>query len=525
MRILLIEDNDDDACLIREMLQTKNDAGVDLEWVDRMAKGLRRLAEGKVDLILLDLSLPDSQGLETFDKVQAYAPDLPVVVLTGLDDEAMAVQAVRRGTQDYLVKGRLDGDLLSRAIRYAFERKQAQTALRESEAQLRHAQKMESIGQLAAGIAHDFNNLLTVINSYSDMLLGEHRFDEAFLRNGLNQIKEAGHRAASLTRQLLAFSRRQVLEPKILDLNEAVANIAKMLRRLIGEDIALEFCPHPALGGVKADPGQIEQIIINLAVNARDAMPQGGRLTVETMNVDLDEAAARAQQSVEPGSYVMLAVSDTGCGMDTGTQARIFEPFFTTKGIGHGTGLGLATVYGIVKQSGGHIAVSSEPGKGSTFRIYLPRLKEKAGPAPAALPPDETLLGSETVLLVEDDEMVRSLTQAILERYGYTVLAARNVHDALYFSGDRARAIHLLLTDTIMPEMNGPELAKRVLRMRPDLKVLFMSGYTDKVFSNDGSQEAGVVCLQKPFTPQALARKIRSVLNSPPLPISPKRAG
>ncbi|MBK5281651.1 MAG: response regulator [Nitrospiraceae bacterium] len=523
MRVLLIEDNEDDAILIREMLAEKKDLGIELEWVDRLSRGLTELGSGKIDLVLLDLSLPDSHGLETFDTVQHCAPDVPIVVLTGLDDEAMANQAVRRGAQDYLVKGRLDSYLLTRAARYAVERKQAERALRESEAQLRQSQKMEGIGQLAGGIAHDFNNLLTVINSYSDMLLGEIGFDNPFVRNGLDQIKEAGHRAASLTRQLLAFTRQQVLEPKILDLNESVSNMAKLLRRLIGEDIALVLCPHPALGRVKVDPGQVEQIIMNLAVNARDAMPGGGELTIETMNVELDNVDARQQISVAPGSYVMLGVSDTGCGMDADTKTRMFEPFFTTKGPGKGTGLGLATVHGIVKQSGGSIGVSSDLGKGTTFNIYLPRIDGAVERLDPISVPNAAFRGSETILLVEDEEMVRALAQAILERNGYTVLAAKNVHEALWVAQKESTAIHLLLTDTIMPGMNGPELAQQVLAIRPAMKVLYMSGYTDKAFTSTAACEPGFTFLQKPFTPQTLGHKVREIL-AVPLPNRTERA-
>jgi two-component system, cell cycle sensor histidine kinase and response regulator CckA len=524
MRVLLIEDNEDDACLIREMLMEKEDAGIVLVWVDRLGSGLTRLAENTSDLVLLDLSLPDSHGLETFDLVQGCAQDVPIVVLTGLDDEVTANQAVRRGAQDYLVKGRLDGTLLARAARYAVERKQSEKALRESEARLRQSQKMEGIGQLAGGIAHDFNNLLTVINSYSDMLLGEVGVESPFVRNGLGQIKEAGHRAASLTRQLLAFTRQQVLEPKILDLNESVSTMAKLLRRLIGEDIALVLCPHPALGRVKVDPGQVEQVIMNLAVNARDAMPGGGQLTIETTNVEVGRIDADQHPSIDPGSYVMLEVRDTGCGMGADTQAHIFEPFFTTKGLGKGTGLGLATVYGIVKQSGGSIGVSSALGQGTTFKIYLPRIEGVAERLEPISTPNVPLRGSETILLVEDEEMVRGLAQAILALNGYTVLAAKSVTDALRFAQEELQPIHLLLTDTIMPGMNGPELAQQVLAMRPAMKVLFMSGYTDKVLSSTTAWEPGTAFLQKPFTPQTLGDKVREILEVSPLHHTERKA-
>ncbi len=768
MRVLLIEDNEDDACLIGETLTERTAADIELEWVDRLGSGLTRLAEDKIDVVLLDLSLPDSHGLETLDKVQRQTPDVPVIVLTHLDNEAVAVQAVRKGAQDYLLKGRSDGILLIRAIRHAIERKQSEKAVRDSEArlraiidtaldaliginaqgiiidwnpraevifgwargealgqkladliippryreaherglqhflstgeavvlnrsievaglrrdgtefplelsitsikrgetyvfnaflsditerkraeenrirmasivessedaiigktldgivtswnrgaertfgytadevigkligllipqdrfdeesqiiervkqgehvshfetvrrrkdgteinialtispikdgegramgfseiarditeqksleaQLRQAQKMEGIGQLAGGIAHDFNNLLTVINSYSAMVLGELDFSNPFVRNGIEQIKEAGHRAASLTRQLLMFSRQQVLEPKVLDLNEVVSNIAKLLRRLIGEDVTQVLCLHPALGRVKIDPGQMEQVIMNLAVNARDAMAGGGQLTIETENVELDNAYACKHALVQPGPYVMLAVSDTGCGMDADTQARIFEPFFTTKGPGKGTGLGLATVYGIVKQSGGNIWVYSELGKGTTLKIYLPRVEQTSElPEPGAAPV-ELPRGSETVLLVEDEEMVRALAQAILERYGYRVLAARNVQDALRFAQESQEPIHLLLTDTIMPVMNGPELAKQFRSIRPESKVLFMSGYTDKVIAYTATLEPGTAFLQKPFTPQTLTQKVHEVLNAIPQSHSTERA-
>jgi two-component system, cell cycle sensor histidine kinase and response regulator CckA len=515
VRILLIEDNEDEVCLIRGMLLETNDAAIDVEWVEQLDRGLTRLAQGNIDLVLLDLSLPDSQGLESVDRVWSHTQDVPIIVLTGLDDEALASRAVRSGAQDYLVKGRFDRPFLMRALRYAVERKAAERALRRTEAQLHQVQKMELIGQLAGGLAHDLNNLLTVINGHSEMLSEKIGSDNTGWRNGLDPIKDAGQRAASLTRRLLDLSRRQAPESKVLDLNDAVSGMGNLLRQLIGKQIDLALRPHPGLGRVRADPGQVEQIIMNLAVNARDAMPGGGQLTIETMNVELDSAYALMHQSVEPGSYVMLAVSDTGCGMDAATQARLFEPFFTTKEPGKGTGLGLATVYGIVKQSKGNIWVYSEPGRGTTFKIYLPRLEEdtkRVAPAPG---PDVTVGGSETVLLVEDQEMVRTLARTILQRYGYTVVTAPNGHEALRIAHERPGPIHLLLTDAVMPGMNGPQLAGLVRSVRSDMKVLYMSGYTDGLFGQTWRGEPGIPLLQKPFTPQTLARKVREVLGVP----------
>lgn len=513
MRVLLIEDNEDDVCLIREMLSDSRSHGIELNWADRLSTGLTELASSPFALVLLDLSLPDSWGLETFRRVQAQAPDLPLIVLTGLDDEALADQAVREGAQDYLVKGRLDSYILLRAARYAVERKDAQKVLRESEAQLRQAQKMESIGRLAGGIAHDFNNLLTVINSYSEMLLGDVGTSNSSIRKGLEEIKDAGHRAASLTRQLLAFSRRQVLEPKIVDLNEAVVNTARLLRRLIGEDIALVLCPDPKLGQIKADPGHVEQIIMNLVINARDAMPAGGQLTVQTMNAEVDHGSVPAHPSVQPGSYALLSVSDTGCGMSQDTLARIFEPFFTTKEAGNGTGLGLSTVEAIVKQLGGGIGVASQSEKGTTFTIYFPRVEGKTEPLTLGSPLNDAIRGDETILLVEDDQMVRSLAQAILERYGYTVIATRNVQDALHFA--REKTFDLLITDTIMPVMNGPELASQLRTLQPHIKTLLMSGYTNKDLASAGTHQIEDAFLQKPFTPEMLVRKVREILRTP----------
>jgi PAS domain S-box-containing protein len=377
------------------------------------------------------------------------------------------------------------------------------------EKQLRQTQKMEAVGQLSGGIAHDFNNLLGVIIGYSEIL--EHRLapDDPLQKECL-QIKKAGQSAASLTRQLLAFSRQQVLEPRVLDLNSIVLNVEKMLRRLIGEHIDLRTHLDPALGSVKADQSQIEQVIINLAVNARDAMAKGGKLIIETSNVVLDEDYARRHSPQMPGPYVLLSVADTGIGMDAETQARIFEPFFTTKELGKGTGLGLSTVYGVVRQSGGHIWVYSEPGQGTTFKIYLPLAGQTARLQPPSAGPAESLRGSETILLVEDEEALRGLTRSLLEERGYTVLEAELPEAATEIARGHRGTIHLLLTDMVMPGMNGRDLAANLAAMRPEMRVVYMSGYTG--FTHAGLADPEISLLAKPFTRETLLRKVREAL-------------
>ena len=381
------------------------------------------------------------------------------------------------------------------------------------EMQLLQAQKMEAVGLLAGGVAHDFNNVLTAIGGYAELVREDLPGEDA-RRHDVEEILRATERAATLTRQLLAFSRRQVLAPRVLDLNGVVAGVDNMLRRLIGADVELRTALGPVLGAVRADPGQLEQVIMNLVVNARDAMPRGGKLTIETANAELDESYALEHPSVVAGPYVMLAVSDSGVGMDAATQARIFEPFFTTKEKGKGTGLGLATVYGIVKQSGGNIWLYSEPGRGTTFKIYLPRVDQPpeqpaAAPAPRAAP-----RGSETVLLVEDDEAVRALARKMLAAHGYTVLAAASGAEALKLAADHTGPIHLLVTDVVLPGMSGRELAARFQSVRPALKVLYTSGYTDEAIVHHGVLDPGIAFLQKPFTSGALARKVRETLDS-----------
>jgi PAS domain S-box-containing protein len=803
MRVLLIEDNEDDALLIREALSRQPGDPVAVEWADRLDSGLAQLAREHVDAVLVDLSLPDSQGLDIVRRIRRQARDAPVVVLTGLDDEAVAERALRQGAQDYLVKARLSGDALMRAIRYAVGRHQGELALRKSEErfqlacratrdaiwdwdidadsltwndtyqavfgqgllekdtrmatwakrihpderdtvlagldtairstetlwtaefrflrtdgtyasalnrgyvvrsedgvprrmigamidmserrqldrqraaqlavaialdesvspgeamptllrvigelkewafgslwlvdshqkvlrvdatwhspsidteeltavyrtvsvrpgiglagqtwktgtplilsdiaedqtfptaymaqeaglrgacafpihrgqeiigvlefytkevlrvddeqrqmlaelgskisqflhrkdlerQLRQSQKMEALGRMAGGIAHDFNNLLTVINSWSELLL-EHASMEEKWQRGLTQIKEAGDKAAGLTRQLLAFTRHQVVEQQVMNLNERVMNIVEMMQRVIGEDIHLAVNLDPQLGQVKADAGQMEQVIMNLVVNARDAMPEGGRLELKTHSIRIKETDPLPHEELHPGSYAVLMVRDSGCGMDAETLAHIFEPFFTTKERGKGTGLGLATVYGIVTQSGGSIAVESEPGGGTLFTIYLPQLGDRPPDSlsKSAVPP--LLRGSETVLLVEDDELVRGLAQVVLEGQHYTVLPTRNAEEAIELAMDRGQHIDVVITDTVMPGMGGPDLAQRLMQIRPGLRVILTSGYAGRGQEFIESLGPQAAFLQKPYTPDMLTRKMREILNS-----------
>jgi signal transduction histidine kinase len=392
------------------------------------------------------------------------------------------------------------------------ERIQAEKEREALQEQLRQSQKMEAIGRLAGGVAHDFNNLLTVIKGYSQLSLAETKEDNP-LRENIEEIGKATDRAADLTRQLLAFSRRQVMEMRVLDINAHIQSLDKMLRRLIGEDIQLMSTLAEDVGRVRTDPGQIEQLIMNLAVNARDAMPHGGKLTIETANVDLDEAYARGHVAVTPGRYVMISVSDSGVGMAPEVRDRVFEPFFTTKEKGKGTGLGLSTVYGIVKQSNGNIWVYSELGKGTTFKIYLPRVDEPPEELKERVVRGELLRGNETVLVVEDEEEVLKLAGRILRRHGYHVLEAASGEEALKACKEKKEPFHLLLTDVVMPQMSGRQLAGQLREVCQNFKVLYMSGYTDNAITYHGVLEKGTNYIQKPFTVEGLARKVREVLS------------
>ncbi len=762
IRVLLFEDTPEDACLVAALLERARDP-FHLEVAPSLAAALDRLATGGIDVLLLDLNLPDSRGLETFERAQDHSPTVPVLVLTALADEGLADQAIRQGAQDYILKDRLDSSLLIRAIRYGMERKRGENALRTSEQrfelmaratndavwdwdlvtdriwwnvgvhsflgyppdhvgtdlqwwhehmhaedrprvvacmrsviqgggrfwldeyrfrcadgsyacvfdrgyvlqdergrpvrmigammditdrkraeeslretnetfrtlvqasplgialfdaeeklriwnaaaegilgwkahevlgrtlparvpeglgglagralrgealtastfsgarrdgtpvdlsvstaplrdaqggisgamailadvtqqkqaeeqrahlqeQLRQSQKMEAVGRLAGGVAHDFNNLMTAISGYADLLQARARPGDDFSRYA-DEILKAAHRASSLTRQLLAFSRRQVLQPRVLDLNAVIRGVEGLARQLMGEQVELATVLDPVLGSVRADQGQIEQVLMNLAVNARDAMPGGGRLTIETRNVDLGDDYQRTYGRARTGPHLLLTVSDTGCGMTPEVRAHLFEPFFTTKEQGKGTGLGLATVYGIVKQSDGDIWARSEPGKGSTFLIYLPRVLEAATAQPDEASPAALLRGSETILLAEDSGVVRRLLREVLAQNGYTVLEASEGDEALRLSLEHAGPIHLLVTDMVMPRMSGLEVAARLTAQRPDMKVLYMSGYAEEAVSRHGRLDPGSAFLEKPFTPETLARKVREVLD------------
>ena len=641
LRILHLEDQPNDALLVEAALK-RDELDCQVQVVATREDYLAVLAGGGLDLILSDYSLPGFDGMTALSIARQQAPDVPFLFVSGAMGEDAAVESLRSGATDYVLKQRLTrlGPAVARALNEAAERRarrEAEDALRREqhflravldslqtgvvacdstgtvtlfnraarethglpnaplpamerarhykllsadgktrmpdedlplfralrgervrdavlviapsngpartvlvsgqpivddlgqslgavvaqhdvtehrhlEAQLRQAQKLEAIGLLAGGIAHDFNNLLTAIMGYGQLMQNrQQEEDPAF--SDTQEILKAADRAASLTRQLLAFSRQQVLDLRVLDLNAVVTDLHKMMRRLIGENIDLLTVPAANLGRIKADRGQLEQVLINLVVNARDAMPSGGKLTIETANVDLDEGYARSRIELKAGRYVFVAVSDTGCGMSPEVVARIFEPFYTTKEQGKGTGLGLSTVHGIVKQSDGHIEVYSEQGTGTTFKIYLPHVEEAAEATAPPVSSAKPRHGRETILLVEDEEVIRRVITQSLESHGYHVLTAEDGSQAIAFCEGSDQPIDLLITDVVMPLMSGPQLVHRMASLRPELPVLYISGYTDHALVHQGHREAGSAFLQKPFTPDVLARKVREVLD------------
>ena len=637
MRILVVDDNRDDRALVVRGLASQHPGLQVVEVGD--AVGLTAALARPPDLVVTDYQLHFSDGLTLLRQVKSMWPDVPVIMYTGTGSEQVAVDAMKAGLYDYVLKkleelprllaavgravetvrhrqaaqdaeGRYrrlyDGvpiglfraapdssfldcnlalvgmlgypsreELLGRKVADTFpdpserpalferleredgirdyeaerlrydgsriwarmsvqavrdangamvyyeglvedlsERKRAEEALKVAEGRLLQAAKLEAVGRLAGGVAHDFNNLLGVIMGYAD-LMAKRLPAEDPLRRNVQEIQKAAERASGLTRQLLAFSRRQVLQPRVLDLHHTITEVESMLQRVIGEDVDLVTVLREGVGKVKADPGQIQQVLMNLAVNSRDAMPDGGTLTIETANVDLSPDYAGRHLGVTPGSYVLMAVSDTGMGMTAEVQAHIFEPFFTTKGPEKGTGLGLATVYGIVTQSGGNIWVYSEPGKGATFKVYLPRMDEGASGTVLLDPPDSRGRAHERVLLVEDDDKVRDVVAMALRDAGYTVLEARSGASALAYADEHREPIHLVITDLVMPGMNGRELVERWRARHPETRALFMSGYTDATAHSQGGLPVGAAFIQKPFAPSALARRVREVLERP----------
>jgi len=649
IHVLLIEDSAVDARLVKGILEHDENGIFTLQHAFTLEEGLRLLAPDSLfRVILLDLGLPGTTGLETLRRIMPLAEGASVVVFTALQDEELGIAALREGAHDYVIKGQIHGGQLRRILRYAVERHKLSSELlaevkqralvqqalqlseqryrllaetapigilltneqgmvidantqalrmfgydrgeligqsiemllperfrcshegqrssymkerharpmavgreltarrkdgtefaveialaplatddgvlvsstivditerKKMEEQRRLSQRMEAIGKLSGGVAHDFNNLLAVILGCSDVLLDALPPDHPATRK-IEMIRKAGASAVDLTRQLLAFSRQQMLQPRVLDLKETVERTQALLRRLIGENIEFTISLDPSLGRVKADPGQIEQVLLNLVINARDAMPQGGRLTIEACNVEMDDSYKGEHQVVIPGRYVVLGVQDTGCGMDRDTQARIFEPFYTTKELGKGTGLGLATVYGIVKQSGGYIWVYSELNQGTLFKVYLPRVDESVQPAKKEL--EAVVLEScKTILLAEDSVSLREMAREYLASLGYVVLEAASGREALQKAKEFDGPIHLLLTDVVMPEMSGPELARHVMALRPEIKVIFTSGYTNDAIARQGVLDPAVAFIQKPYRPKALALKIQEVLAVP----------
>lgn len=517
LRLIHLEGNPADAELIDSTLRN---AGIPCQTkrVHTREDFLAALRQGGFSLILADTTVPDFDGAAALDLARALHPDVPFLFVSGMQGEEFAVDMMQRGATDYISKQRLGRLVPSvrrtlRELDERLERKRAEDALRMSEKQLRQAQKMEAVGRLAGGLAHDFNNLLTVIMGHSQVLLDELSVGSP-IRAKIEEMQKAGERAANLIRQLMAFSRKQPMEPNVLPLNSVIGNVEGMLRRLIGEDIQLVIRPDPHNGHVKADPGQLEQVLMNLVVNARDAMPNGGLLAIETSQVELARTPMHHLHPLPLGHYVKLTVTDTGCGMNTDVLGHLFEPFFTTKEAHKGTGLGLSTVFGIVTTCGGGIDVWSQVGHGTTFDLYFPRATPQTTATSTDSPQAQPRQGSETILLVEDDNGVRDLVRRELLKTGYQVIEAKNGVEACLTATQQSYHVDLLLTDVVMPGMNGRELAEHLAVIKPNLRVLFMSGYLDDISVNSGMDPHRTTFLQKPFTPDLLLRTVRALLDS-----------
>jgi signal transduction histidine kinase len=511
LRILHLEDEPADAALVQSTLEAGGITCATTLVQDR-DDFVAALEQGGIDLILSDCSLPAFDGMSALEIARAKWPEIPLIFVSGTLGEERAIDSLKSGATDYVLKERLSR--LVPAVRRAMQEVQERAEHRQLEAQFVEAQKMEVLGHLAGGVAHDFNNIIGIIMGYSDLTI--ERFGEnEEIRSHLETIRSAAERGAGLTRQLLIFSRKQAVELVVLDLNDVLNDLEKMLRRLIGENIEMALVPGKHIGRVKADSGNIAQVVMNLAINARDAMPQGGKLTIATDNITLNEGYARAHTGVVPGHYVMLSVSDTGAGMTEEVKARLFEAFFTTKPKGKGTGLGLTTCQTILHQLGGHIAVDSEVGKGATFKVCFPRVEQPLDFDTQRFKKMPVARGTETLLVVEDEPSLRELARGVLAAQGYQVLSAPNGQAALRVARDHKGApIRLILTDVIMPEMGGKVMADWLKTTIPDVKVLFTSGYTDDAITQHGVLEPGVAFLPKPYTPAILAHKVRAMLDA-----------
>lgn len=540
--VLIVDDTPANLRLLSELLKQE---GYQVRLFLRGALALEAAVNDPPDLILLDINMPEMNGYEVCQRLKANDAlrDIPIIFISALDETSEKIKAFNEGGIDYITKPfqaeevharvkthlelrRLQKELCEQNQLLEIKVQERTAELLKSNEQLKkeieeriklekeliQSQKMEAVGRLAGGVAHDFNNLLIVIEAYSYFAL-KRLADDDPLHREIEEIRKAGNRASSLTRQLLAFSRRQVIQPLVLNLNHVVKEMDKMLCRLVGEDVELILNLDPSLRPMKADPGQIEQIIMNLAVNSRDAMPKGGRLTVDTANVYLDDSQAFKYADNRSGTHIMIAVSDTGCGIDPKIQEKIFEPFFTTKELGKGTGLGLSTVYGIVKQNDGMITVASEPEKGTTFRIFFPAVEESAVTVAPIRESDDSYRGAETILVVEDDLTTRTVISRILREKGYTILEAADGLEALQIYKMHENPIHLILTDVVMPGISGRELFNQIQSFNSKAKVLFMSGYTDDAIVQHGVLENGVAFLQKPISPTDIIRKVRMVLD------------
>ena len=509
LRVLIVSDREGDALQLIGALR-QSDYVPSSERVDTAAT-LREALAHRWDLILATDESARLGTLAALEILHETGADIPLVAISGGVPEESVLEVLKAGAADYITRNHLSrlGVTVSREMSQAEGRRERSRL----EQQFRQAQKMEAVGRLAGGVAHDFNNLLTVITGYAELLLAGGDL-EASQRTALQEIQRAAERGGALTHQLLAFSRGRPFTPRTVQLNTLIVHMEKMLSRLIGEDVELITVAAAEPANVRTDPGQLEQVVMNVVVNARDAMPGGGKLIIETANAQVDQTYAGPNVDLKPGSYVVLAISDTGMGMDPETVTHLFEPFFTTKAPGKGTGLGLATAYGIVKQSGGAISVYSEPGRGTTVKIYLPSAEAKLAAEAAEQEPAAALRGSETILVLEDEARVRKLVCEVLAGRGYHVLEAVRGEEAIRMAKEHKGRIHLLLADVVMPEMSGPQALEQIRTRHPNMKVLFMSGYTDEAMVHHGILDSGVPFLQKPFLPETLARKVREVLGS-----------